>query len=98
MTDNLKDNLAKLLDQLIDDNLKAALARDLQLFDSDEYHTGSPALYNAVSQFLKNQGVQVDVENDEGASGIKAAAEAVRARRASIAAVASIPKIDPHKE
>jgi hypothetical protein len=98
MTDNSKDNLAKLLDQLIDGNLKTALARDLELFKADEYHTGSPALYNAVSQFLKNQGMQVDVENDDGASDIKAAAEAVRARRASIAAVANIPKIDPHKE
>lgn len=87
------DSLQKILNQFIDKNLIEALKRDMEMFDNDDYHLGSPALYNAISQFLKNQGMQVDVDNDDSVSDISKAADKVRARReAKLASVTTIPK------
>jgi len=99
MSNDTQNTVHTLLDKLIDSNLHEALKRDLELFENDPYHTGNPALYSSISQFLKNQGVEVDKEADEGMSSVAASAAKVMEKRKERAAnrsasISTIPRYD----
>jgi precorrin-4 methylase len=99
MSDDKTKTVNTLLDSLIDSNLHEALKRDMELFALDPYHTGNPALYSSISQFLKNQGIEVDKEADEGLSSVAANAAKVMDKRKAraahkLASVSTLPRYD----